>query len=130
MVDSAPPADVFVRGARIGATPVRLAVDYQENARIETRRISYFRTEPLKATLIAIASLGLTIPFNLLPTDSDSRIVALGSYNDNEIRLEFRLDGYAPETRSIALQGEPEIAVQAALVGVSTGSLSERRDLP
>jgi hypothetical protein len=58
-------ARVQVNGVDVGRVPLELPFQYQEEAEVLERRISYFRSEPRTALLIGVLSLGITIPFHL-----------------------------------------------------------------
>ncbi len=121
---SEPSAEAFLNGEFLGTTPLKRRLQYREDVENQTRKISYFRSDPALATFVAVLSLGLTIPFNMIPTDEDSRRVPLGRYQDDQFEVEIRRDGFASWRRTITCHGETELVLDAVLEPRAPGTPS------
>ena len=115
VVESVPPAGrVFLNDRYLGEAPLSAAVDCEEELARRTRRVSYWVTQPGLAMLITITSLGLYIPFSVIPVDAETVVEPTDVFRDALI-LRVEADGYSSWTSQVVCSGQGRVAVEAVL---------------
>jgi hypothetical protein len=127
-VRSEPSAEVRVDGVIIGRTPLQVPLTYQGRMERFERRVSYWRTQPGWSVFLTITSLGLYLPFSLIPVDDEERLGPVTAFEANRFLVSVEASGYQPFERALELRGEERLEVNAELAPVDHASIQE--DLP
>jgi hypothetical protein len=102
-VESRPPgARVFLDGRALGETPLSAVLDCEEEIARTTRRVSYWVTQPGLALLLSAASLGVYLPFSLIPVDPETAEERTGRLRPREFALRIEAERHRPWTSTVA----------------------------
>lgn len=116
VVESVPPVGrVFLNGRYVGDTPLSTTVDCAEEVTRRTRKVSYWVTQPGLATVITITSLGLYLPFSVIPVDPETSQEPTGVFNDSGQILRVEADGHSPWSSNVVCSGQSRVAIRAVL---------------
>ena len=116
VVESVPPAGrVFLNDRYLGDTPLSATVDCEEEVTRRTRKVSYWVTQPGLAMLITITSLGLYIPFSVIPVDPETSQEPTGVFKDSVQILRVEADGHSPWSSNVVCSGQGRVAIRAVL---------------
>jgi hypothetical protein len=113
VVDSSPSGRAYVNGDFIGNTPTTKLLEYCAEIKKETRSVSYWNTQPGASTLLSIASLGIYVPFSLIPADADTHLAPTGSYMNNRCIIKVEREGFPDWVHEYIGRGEDEVALNA-----------------
>jgi hypothetical protein len=115
-VQSIPPgAGVFLNNRYLGNAPVTAALDCEQEVKRKTRQVSYWRTQPGWSMLLSVASLGVYVPFSLIPVDTETTQEPAGAFRSNEFSLRLEAGGYKPWSTSVTCGTQPAVMVQGHL---------------
>lgn len=73
-VKSSPSGDVFVNNRTAGKSPLTIPLSYEREYARKNRKVSYWISQPGFAMLITAASLGIYLPFSVIPVDIETTI--------------------------------------------------------
>lgn len=113
VVASSPSGRAFVNGGFIGNTPTTKPVEYCAEIKKETRSVSYWNTQPGASALLSIASLGIYVPFSLIPADTDTHLAPTGNYLNNHCIIKVERDGFPDWEHEFIGRGEDEVILNA-----------------
>jgi hypothetical protein len=114
-LESDPSSKVYIDNKYIGVTPVVLPLDYQQQVDQNTRNVTYWETQPGLATFLTVASLGLYLPFSLIPVDAKTSEVPRESYRNNHFQISLQAPGYQEWKEEVVTSGEPRIHLEPQL---------------
>ena len=115
-VDSTPPtARVFLNDKYAGETPLSAVLDCEEELKTRTRKVSYWVTQPGLALVLSIASLGLYVPFSLIPVDPETSREPTGVFRQNEFALRVEADGHRPWSSTVSCGPQSSVSVRPVL---------------
>lgn len=114
-VDSNPDGTVYINNRIAGNSPVTIPLEYEQQINRKSRKVSYWRTEPGVSILITIASLGIYLPFSIIPVDTETSLEAQNSFKNNEFNISVKTDNYKVWYEIIRLAGQKEIFLTPAL---------------
>jgi len=115
-LDSTPPAArVFLNNRYLGDTPLSVAVECEEETKKKTRRVSYWVTQPGWSLLLSLVSLGVYIPFSVIPVDTETSLEPTGVFKDNPHVLRIEADGYKSWSGNVVCGTQAPVPVRAVL---------------
>jgi hypothetical protein len=114
-VHSNPDGTVYVNNRIAGNSPVTIPLEYEQQINRKARKVSYWKTEPGLSMLLTIVSLGIYLPFSIIPVDTETSLEAQASFKNNEFNISVKTDSYKVWHQIIRLSGEKELALSAAL---------------
>jgi hypothetical protein len=115
-IQSSPvPGSVFLNNKYTGQTPLTTAVECQQEVKQKTRHVTYWETHPGLSLLLSITSLGLYVPFSLIPADPVSTQEAVPNFKDNEVTVRIEADGYKPWQATVLCGAQDRVPVDAQL---------------
>lgn len=115
-VDSAPTgAQTFLNNRYLGYTPLSTTLECEQEIRKRTRRVTYWETQPGLSLFISLMSLGLYIPFSLIPVDTETSQQPSGSFKSNEFTLRVEAEGYKPWSTIVVCGPRPAVSLHAVL---------------
>jgi len=108
-------ARVFLSNRYLGNTPVSAALECEQEMRKKTREVSYWDTQPGLSLFLSLVSLGLYVPFGLIPVDTETSQEPSGAFKNNEFTLRVEADGYKAWTTTIVCGPQPAVSLRAVL---------------
>ena len=90
-------------------------VDCEEEVQTRTRRVSYWVTQPGLSLLLTITSLGLYVPFSVIPVDPETLQEPTGVFRNSELVLRVEADGHSPWSSNVVCGGQGGVAIRAVL---------------
>lgn len=114
-VESAPSGNVYLDKKLTGVSPVVLTLQYEQEVERKTRKVSYWQTQPGLTLLLTLASLGLYLPFSLIPVDTDTSLEPRDTYSHNHFEIAVEAIGYEQWKQDVVAVGEPTMHLQAQL---------------
>jgi PEGA domain-containing protein len=108
-------ARAFLNNRYLGDTPLSAPLECEQEMRMKTRKVSYWDTQPALALLLSITSLGLYIPFSLIPADTETALEPTGVFRSNEFIVRVEADGHKPWGTTITCGPQPAVSVHAVL---------------
>jgi len=115
-LDSEPSGKVYVDNKYIGVTPIALPLEYEQQVEQNTRKVTYWETQPGLSLFLTIVSLGLYLPFSFIAVDSEASTVPLESYRNNHFQLTIQATGYREWKQEIVTKGEENLSLRPQLV--------------
>jgi hypothetical protein len=115
-VESAPSGKVYLDNKYIGITPIALPLEYEQQVEQDTRKVTYWETQPGLSLFLTIVSLGLYLPFSFIAVDSEASTVPLQSYRNNHFQLTVQAAGYEEWKQEIVTKGEENLSLRPQLV--------------
>jgi PEGA domain-containing protein len=114
--DSTPPgARVFLGNRYLGETPLSTILECEQEMRRKARKVSYWDTQPGLALLLSLVSLGLYVPFSLIPVDVETSQEPTGAFKNNEFAIRIEADGYKSWSTSVICGPQPAVSLRAVL---------------
>jgi hypothetical protein len=113
--ESTPNGQVFLNNRYVGNTPVTVPVEYQQEVQKKTRKVSYWVTQPGWSLLVSIASLGIYLPFSLIPVDIETSLEPLDSFKDNEFDVRVVSEGYYDWGDKVLCSGQDKRSLRVPL---------------
>ena len=115
-VESSPPAaHVFLNNKYLGDTPLSTVLDCEQELKTKTRKVSYWVTQPGLSLLLSITSLGLYVPFSVIPADPETSQEPTGAFRNNEFVIRVEVDGHSPWRGKVVCGTQPGVSVRAVL---------------
>jgi hypothetical protein len=115
MVESVPGGKVYVNDKYIGDAPARTFLNYEQEVKKKTRKVSYWKTKPEVAFAITLLSLGLYLPFSAIPVDIETLQEPTTMFRGNEFVLRVEAAGYTAWQETVQCTGENQIALRPVL---------------
>ncbi len=97
---------VFVNNKYVGDTPLTIPIEYQQEVNKKTRKVSYWETQPGLSLIITIVSLGIYLPFSLIPVDIETSLEPIDSFMGNEFEIIVKSDSDKEWRDKIRFSGE------------------------
>ncbi len=107
---------VYLDNKYIGVTPLTFPLEYQQQVEQDTRKVTYWETQPGLSVLLTIMSLGLYLPFSLIPVDTETSTVPLDSYRNNHFQLSIQTPGYRQWEQEVVANGEKNLSLRPQLI--------------
>ena len=101
--------DVYMNNKYMGQTPLNASVEYEQEVQKKTRKVSYWNTQPALSLFLSILSLGLYIPFSLIPADIETTLEKTNFYRNNEFDIHLKTEGKEVWRDSHTFTGEEEV---------------------
>jgi hypothetical protein len=114
-IESKPQGKVYVNNKYVGLTPLETPLEYSQEVERKTRKVSYWDTQPGWSLFLTLVSLGLYLPFSLIPVDVDTSLEPHESYKDNVFDIEVDTEGYKKWRQEVVGKGEKTVALQPLL---------------
>ena len=114
-IESNPKGTVYVNNRHVGDTPLTIPLEYQQEVHKKTRKVSYWETQPGWSLFITIVSLGIYLPFSLIPVDIETSLEPIASFKNNEFDVRVASDGYKDWQDKVRLSGEEKCSLQPIL---------------
>ena len=114
-IKGAPGAEVHVDNRHVGRTPLDLPLQYEERVQRRTRKVSYWETQPGWSLFLTITSLGLYVPFSLIPVDTQTTVEPTGSFRNNGFAISVSSPGFNEWRTKLRLEGEKETKLEPSL---------------
>ena len=114
-VESVPHGKVYINNNYVGDTPIVHPVQYEEQIQKKSRKVSYWITQPGWSALISICSLGIYIPFSLIPVDVETSLQPTDSFRNNEFNLHIVSEGYRTWQKNIFCSGDDKLSIDTTL---------------
>ena len=108
-------ARVFLTNRYLGDTPVSTALECEQEMRKKTREVTYWETQPGLSLFLSVISLGLYVPFSLIPVDIETSQEPTGAFKSNEFTLRVEADGHKAWTTTIVCGPQPAVSLRAVL---------------
>jgi hypothetical protein len=118
VVESVPSGKVYVNDQYIGLAPVMTSVDYEQEIKKKTRKVSYWITQPGLESAITLLSLGLYLPFSAIPVDIETIQEPTSVFRDNEFIVRVEAPGYKGWQETVKCIGENQVGVRPVLTAV------------
>lgn len=114
--DSTPPgARIFLGNRYLGDTPLSTTLECDQEIRRRTRKVSYWDTQPGLALFLSLISLGLYVPFSLIPVDVETSQEPSGAFKNSEFTLRIEADGYKSWSTTVMCGPQPAVNLRAVL---------------
>lgn len=108
-IESEPRADVRLQHLYVlGRTPVFVTIHYKQKIAQMTRKVSYWTSKPDWAAFLSVGTLGLYLPFSLLPVDRQHKQQSCDSYLGNVMTFVVSAPGYIDKEVMLELIGQEE----------------------
>jgi len=114
-VTSEPPGSVYLGDRLVGNAPITVPLRYQRFVERRERKVAYWRSQSVFSLLLTIASLGLYIPFGMIPVDPEFDVILEDRYSGAEFEIFVRAEGFTPFSSRLILHGQERHAVHAEL---------------
>lgn len=114
-LESVPHGKVYINNNYVGDTPIVRPVQYEQQIQKKTRKVSYWITQPGWSLLISICSLGIYIPFSLIPVDIETSLQPTDSFRNNEFNLKIVSNEYRTWQKKIVFAGDNKLSIDATL---------------
>lgn len=115
VAESTPPARVFVNNKYVGDTPLTFPLEYQQEVRKKTRKVSHWITQPGGSLFLTIISLGVYLPFSIIPVDIQTSLEPTQTFKDNEFEVGFAAEGHKGQHEKVVCTGQDKISKSAVL---------------
>ncbi|MBU1055514.1 MAG: hypothetical protein KKC46_17075 [Proteobacteria bacterium] len=114
-VASVPDGKVLINNNYVGDTPIDHTVRYEKQIDKKTRKVSYWITQPGFTLFWSIVSLGVYIPFSLIPADVETSLHPTDLYRNNEFTLKIVSEGYKIWQKEILCSGNDRLSIDTTL---------------
>ena len=114
-LESVPDGKVYINNKYVGDTPIVLPVEYEEKIQKKSRKVSYWITQPGWSLLLSICSLGIYIPFSLIPVDIQTSLQPTNSFRNNEFNFQVISEGYKSWQKKILCVGDDKLSMDTTL---------------
>jgi hypothetical protein len=112
---SVPDGKVFINNNYVGDTPIVHTVQYEKQIEKKSREVSYWITQPGWSLLFSICSLGIYIPFSLIPVDVETSLQPTDSFRNNKFNLQIVSEGYRTWQKNIICSGDDKLSIDTTL---------------
>ena len=102
----------------IGLAPVMTSLDYEQEVKKKTRKVSYWITQPGLASAITLLSLGLYLPFSAIPVDVETIQEPTSIYRANEFIVRVEASGYKGWQETVKCLGQSQLGVSSVLTAM------------
>jgi hypothetical protein len=117
-IESVPSGEVWINNQHIGLAPVTTSVDYKQEVKKKTRKVSYWITQPGLAFGITLLSLGLYLPFSAIPVDIETIQEPTSTFTGNVFMVRVEAPGYKDWQEKVKCLGENQLGLSPVLVVV------------
>jgi hypothetical protein len=114
-VESTPSGATNVNNKYVGVTPMSYPLVYDQEVEQDKTNVTYWETEPGMALFVSIVSLGLYLPFSMIPVDTKTAQVPLDNYRNNSFVVTVDSAGYEQWKEVVVAKGEKTLHLQAQL---------------
>ena len=112
-VESRPPGNVFVNNKLIGKSPLTTPLEYEQKVNKSTREVNYWVTQPGWSLFFTLISIGLYLPFSLIPIDTETTLTPTGTYNNNQFNIRVEADNNKNWEKQLLCNGQPFPSIRA-----------------
>ncbi len=109
------PAEVRLPDRVVGTTPVVFPFNYEEEVDRQVKTANYWETNPGTAAALTVLSLGLYLPFSVIPAEPTSESRPAGRFVNNTLTLRLSADGFEPLEHILEGKGEGKIVLNLSL---------------
>jgi hypothetical protein len=114
-VNSIPSGMVNLDNRYVGVTPVTFPIDYEQEVQQQTKNVTYWETHPGLSLFLTIASLGVYLPFSMIPVDTETSHVPLENYQKNRFLITVDSAGFEQWKQELVARGEKTLQLNAQL---------------
>lgn len=114
-VETDPNGKVYLNNKLIGDTPLTTTVEYGKEILRKTRSVSYWKTQPGLALFVSLISLGIYLPFSVIPVDTETSLEPTGKYQANQVNIKIEAAGYKTLEDKILFNGEDKFLFKKQL---------------
>jgi hypothetical protein len=118
IVNSTHKSDLFVNNRLVGNSDATVPLDYTQRINKKSRDVNYWVTEPGWSLFLTLISIGLYLPFSLIPVDSETQLTPTGEFSGNEFDIAIEAPGYSRWSQHLSCRGELSKSLSAILVPV------------
>ena len=115
IIESIPPSKVYINNEYTGTSPIITYLEYEQKIDKKTRKVSYWTTQPGLSLFLSIISLGIYIPFSIIPVDIETSLISADSFTANEFIVHLEAKGYKDWHKKILCTGQDKISLQYKL---------------
>lgn len=114
-VENGPSANVYINDRYVGLAPITVPLDYKQEVKKKTRKVSYWVTQPGLALGITLLSFGLYLPFSAIPVDIETVQEPTTIFKDNQFIVRIEAPGYKGWREMVKCLGEYQLGVNPIL---------------
>jgi hypothetical protein len=115
VIESVPSGKVFVNDKYVGAAPVTTSLQYGQEVKKKTRKVSYWTTQPGLAFAITLLSLGLYLPFSAIPVDIETIQEPTETFRGNHFVVRVEAPGYKAWQETVQCLGQNQVGLKPVL---------------
>ena len=108
-------ARVYLDDRYRGDTPLSIALDCEQQVRRRTRKVSYWVTQPAWSFALTVTSLGLYLPFSLIPVDTETSSQPTDVFLRNEFIARVEAEGHNAWSANVTCGQRPTVSLRAVL---------------
>ncbi len=112
IVEAPPQGKVYINNKYVGENPIQTTLDYEQKVDVKTRKVSYWVTQPGWSLFISIISLGIYIPFSLIPVDIETSLEPTEEYINNEFTIGVITPENIESKEKISCKGQASIQLK------------------
>jgi len=112
IVEKPPQGKVHINNEYAGEIPIQVTLDYEQKVNVKTRKVSYWVTQPGWSVFLSILSLGIYIPFSIIPVDIETSLEPTEEYNNNEFMISVITPGNKELKEKVLCKGQPSIQLE------------------
>jgi hypothetical protein len=98
-----------------GTTPGTYPVEYEQEINRKVRRVTFWETNPGVSLLISILSLGIYIPFSLIPAQDQFSYEEMDKYRNNSYVVRVEKSDCEKWEKSVTLSKENKLILDVML---------------
>jgi len=114
-VKTEPKGKVYVNSKFIGDTPLTTTFEYGREILRKKRSVSYWRTQPGLALFVSLISLGVYLPFSVIPVDTETSLEPTGSFKGNQFEIKIDAVGFKTFQDKIICTGQDKLLFEKQL---------------
>jgi len=115
IVESMPQGKLYVNNKLIGKSPLTTPLEYEQKVNKATREVNYWVTQPGWSLFLTLITIGVYLPFSLIPIDTQTTLTPTGIFNNNKFNIRVEADNYQSWEKELLCNGQTSIEVSPVL---------------
>ena len=115
-VESSPSGTIWINSHPKGQSPLSFPLEYEREVQRKTRKVSYWVSQPGLAFGITLLSLGLYLPFSVIPVDVELMQEPQATFRSNQFVVQVQADGHQPWENTVVCTGQDRVLLNPILV--------------
>lgn len=115
-VESSPSGTIWINGHPKGQSPLSFPLEYEREVQRKTRKVSYWVSQPGLAFGITLLSLGLYLPFSVIPVDVELMQEPQATFRSNQFVVQVQAAGHHPWENTVVCAGQDRVSLKPVLV--------------